>query len=177
MRHHCPLSTGPLMASPAERGKDPQENAQGPGDPHTQSQECYYRPCPPNPQIIRAAWRCRDNSVMLGDQLVGEVSTMVAPPYPGSGKGTESSQVNAHWSLGEVCLPTNSRISGAPSVANSTVESQEPTVGPVARIHSELPVGGSGRWAGGRSVLAKVLRGRGVPRGPWRTLGCFLISI
>ena len=36
-RHHSPLSTGPLMASPAERGKDPQEKAQGPGDPHTES--------------------------------------------------------------------------------------------------------------------------------------------
>ena len=40
-----------------------------------------------------------DNSVLLGDQLVGEVSTMLAPRYPGSGMGTESAQVNAHWSL------------------------------------------------------------------------------
>ena len=68
--------------------------------------------------------------------------------------------------FGEVCLPTNSRISEAPSVANSTVESQEPTVGPVARIHSELPVGGSGRWARGRSVLAKVLEWREHPEDP-----------
>ena len=40
-----------------------------------------------------------DNWVPLGDQLVGEVSTMLAPRYPGSGMGAESAQVSAHWAL------------------------------------------------------------------------------
>ena len=40
-----------------------------------------------------------DNWVLLGDQLVGEVSTMLAPRYPGSGMGAESAQVSAHWAL------------------------------------------------------------------------------
>ena len=40
-----------------------------------------------------------DNSVPLGDQLVGEVSTMLAPRYPGSWMGAESAQVSAHWAL------------------------------------------------------------------------------
>ena len=40
-----------------------------------------------------------DNWVPLGDQLVGEVSTQLAPGYPGSGMGAESAQVSAHWAL------------------------------------------------------------------------------
>ena len=63
----------------------------------------------------------------------------------------------------------------APSIANNTVESQEPTVGPVARIHSELPVGGAGM--GTRKERACQASGRrGAPRGPSRTLRCFPIA-
>ena len=40
-----------------------------------------------------------DNSVLLGDQLVGEVSTMLAPWYPEFGMGAESAKVSAHWAL------------------------------------------------------------------------------
>ena len=87
------------MASPVEGPKDPQEKTQGPGDPHTQSQECYHRPRPPKTQIFRAVGRCTDQSVPLAHQLVGEVSTQLAPRYPGLGMGPESAQVSGHWAL------------------------------------------------------------------------------
>ena len=84
-----------------------------------------------------------DNWVALADHLLGKVSSVLAPRYPG-------------WGMGSVCpgkYPLGSSVrwvleqtvgsQQGPSPVNNTVESQELFFGPTVRIHWEHPIWGS----------------------------------
>ena len=84
-----------------------------------------------------------DNWVALANHLLGKVSSVLAPQYPG-------------WGMGSVCpgkYPLGSSVrwvlkqtvgsQQGPSPVNNTVESQELFFGPTVRINWEHPIWGS----------------------------------
>ena len=111
-----------------------------------------------------------------GGPTGGRSEHHAGPPVPGVGDGGRVCPGKCPLGASVRCvLEQIARYQLAPSIANNTVESQELTVGPVARIHSELSVGGRGM--GARKECACQGSGvEGAPRGPSRTLRCLWIS-
>ena len=127
---------------------------QGLQDPETQSQGCWDMAWRSNRHILAgwpwSRWWCMDNWVPLADQwkTVGMVSSVLGSRTQGGrggGRVCPDNSPSGTW-VKSVLKQKQQRagFQQAPSAANNTVESQELTVGPVARIHLEPPVGGAG---------------------------------
>ena len=81
-----------------------------------------------------------DNWVALADHLLGEVSSVLTPQYPGWGM---DSVCPGKYPLGSSVMWVLKQTVGSqqgPSPVNNTVESQELIFGPTVRIHWEHPI-------------------------------------
>lgn len=107
----------------------------------------------------------------LADHVLGEGSIVLAPWYPGWGMGSVCPGKYPLDSLVRCVLEQIVGSQQAPSPANNTAESQELIVGPVVRIHWEVPGWGSRGCTGEMSILFKVLGGGVYPEDPQGSLG------
>ena len=148
---------------------------QGLQDPETQSQGCWDMAWRSNRHILAgwpwSRWRCMDNWVPLADQwkTVGMVSSVLGScTQGGRGGGRVCPDNSPSGTWVKSVLKQKQQRAGfqqAPSAANNTVESQELTVGPVARIHLEPPVGGRGRGTPEERLTVEDSGGRGTCKG------------